>query len=63
MGESPDCPLLSGTVVSENPDHVCWDPPFIPKGGPSQLPHQRWNGGLGMYTQKVPSYRNMITGS
>ena len=25
VGESPDCLLLSGTVVSENPDHVCWD--------------------------------------
>ncbi len=24
MGESPDCLLLSGTVVGENPDHVCW---------------------------------------
>ncbi len=24
MGESPDCLLLSGTVVSENQDHVCW---------------------------------------
>ncbi len=25
MGEGPDCLLLSGTVVGENPDHVCWD--------------------------------------
>ncbi len=25
MGESPDCLLLSGTVVGENLDHVCWD--------------------------------------
>ncbi len=24
VGESPDCLLLSGTIVSENPDHVCW---------------------------------------
>ncbi len=24
VGENPDCLLLSGTVVSENPDHVCW---------------------------------------
>ena len=24
MGENPDCLLLSGTVVGENPDHVCW---------------------------------------
>ena len=24
IGESPDCPLLSGTVVGENPDYVCW---------------------------------------
>ncbi len=24
VGESLDCLLLSGTVVSENPDHVCW---------------------------------------
>ena len=24
MGESPDCLLLSGTVVGENPDHVFW---------------------------------------
>ncbi len=22
--ESPDCLLLSGTVVGENPDYVCW---------------------------------------
>ena len=25
VGENPDCLLLSGTVVGENPDHVCWD--------------------------------------
>ncbi len=24
IGENPDCLLLSGTVVSENSDHVCW---------------------------------------
>ncbi len=24
VGESPDCLLLFGTVVSENLDHVCW---------------------------------------
>ncbi len=24
VGENPDCLLLSGTVVGENPDHVCW---------------------------------------
>ena len=24
VGESLDCLLLSGTVVGENPDHVCW---------------------------------------
>ena len=24
VGESSDCLLLSGTVVGENPDHVCW---------------------------------------
>ncbi len=24
VGESPDCLLLSGTVVGENPDYVCW---------------------------------------
>ena len=24
MDESPDYLLLSGTVVGENPDHVCW---------------------------------------
>ena len=24
-GESPDCLLLSGTVVGENQDHVGWD--------------------------------------
>ncbi len=24
VGESPDCLLLSGTVVSGNLDHVCW---------------------------------------
>ncbi len=25
VGESPDCLLLSETVVGENQDHVCWD--------------------------------------
>ena len=25
MGESPDCLLLFGTVVGENPDYVCWE--------------------------------------
>ncbi len=25
VGESPDCLLLSGTVVGENLDYVCWD--------------------------------------
>ena len=25
VGESPDCLLLSGTVVVENPDYVWWD--------------------------------------
>ncbi len=24
VGESPDCLLLSGTVVSENTDYLCW---------------------------------------
>ncbi len=24
VSESPDCLLLSGTVVGENPDYVCW---------------------------------------
>ena len=24
VGENPDCLLLSGTVVGEHPDHVCW---------------------------------------
>ena len=24
VGKSRDCLLLSGTVVGENPDHVCW---------------------------------------
>ncbi len=24
VSENPDCLLLSGTVVGENPDHVCW---------------------------------------
>ena len=25
LGECLDCLLLSGIVVGENPDHVCWD--------------------------------------
>ncbi len=25
VGASPDCLLLSGMVVGENPDHVCWE--------------------------------------
>ena len=25
IGENLDCLLLSGTVVGENPDRVCWD--------------------------------------
>ncbi len=25
VGENTDCLLLSGIVVGENPDHVCWD--------------------------------------
>ena len=47
VGENLDCLLLSGTVVGENPDHVCWVVFFTDTGqyglGPENLPFHSLN--------------------